>query len=175
MTHEEQQEFILLRSQFHQVSSSPYLPRGLIEFQVSIDKGFTSCLVATQHRPDPRQQLVERKRLGEIVVSTEVQSVHLIGDLVAGREHDDWDIVMEPQAPAHLESVGPWHGNIQEYNVRLMGSSSIQPGLAIPSSIHLEPLIGEAPLDQWDEMRVVVHQQDASDHTLTSIMLLRRS
>src|SRR5258708_36643318 len=173
MTHEEQQEFVFLRSQFDQPPSSPYLPSGLIEFQVSIDKGFTSCLVASQLRPDPRQQFVEREGLGEIVVSAAVQSVHLIRDLVAGREHNDREIVVEPQTTAHLEPIEPWHGDIQEHKVRLMCPSSGQARLAIHGSIHLEPLIGEAPLDQWDEMRVVVHQQDASYHTLTSIMLLR--
>src|SRR6266699_1777811 len=161
MTHEEYQEFVLLRCQLHQVSSPPYLPRGLIEFQVSIDKRFTSCLVATQHRPDPRQQLVERKRLGEIVVSADVQSVHFIRYLVAGRKHNDWNIVVDAQVTADLEALNAWHGDIQEHNVRLKRPGDSQTGLAVHGGIYLKALIGEPALDEWDEMRVVVHQKDA--------------
>src|SRR6266699_2578435 len=147
MTHEEYQEFVLLRCQLHQVSSPPYLPRGLIEFQVSIEKRFTSCLVATQHRPDPRHKLIECEWFGDVIVSTQVQSAYLIGDLVAGSEHDNRDIVVDPQATADLEAVKTWHGDIQEHNVRLKRPGDSQTGLAVHGGIYLKALIGEAALD----------------------------
>src|SRR5260370_21334550 len=111
----------------------PYLLRGLIEFQISVDQGFTSCLVASQHRPDASQELVERERLGEVVVSALVQGVDLIGDLVAGSEHDDSEIVVEPQATAHLESVKTRHSDIPEHNGWLLCPSDRQPGLPLHS------------------------------------------
>src|SRR5258708_19689855 len=98
----------------------PYLLRGLIEFQISVDQGFTSCLVASQHRPDAGQKLVEREGLGEVVVSALVQGADLIGDLVAGSEHDDPEIVVEPQATAHLEPPTPPHLHIPEPTVHLL-------------------------------------------------------
>src|SRR6266852_4442336 len=127
--------------------SPPDLPRGLIEFQVSVGQGFASYLVAAQHRSDPRHKLIEGEWFGDVIVGTQVQSAYLIGDLVAGSEHDDRDIVVEPQATAHLESVRTWHGDIQEHNVRLMCPGGSQTGLAVHGGIHLEALIGEAALD----------------------------
>jgi len=150
-----------------------YFQVRLIHLQISVDQWLASCLVTAQHRSDPRYELIERERLGEVVISTQVQGAYLIGDLVAGSEHNDRDIVVDPQATSDLESVKTGHGNIQEDKVWLMCPSSIQPGLTVHGGIHLEALIGEAPLDQWDEMRVVVHQKDARYRTWTSIMLLR--
>src|SRR6266487_7077991 len=97
--------------------SPPDLPRGLIEFQVSVGQGFASYLVAAQHRPDPRYKLIECEWFGDVIVSAQVQSAYLIGHLVAGSEHDNRDIVMEPQATAHLEPVNTRHGDIQQHNV----------------------------------------------------------
>ncbi len=77
----------------------------LIEFQVSIGQGFASYLVAAQHRSDPRHKLIECEWFGDVIVSAQVQSADLIGNLVAGGEHDNRDIVVEPQATAHLEPV----------------------------------------------------------------------
>src|SRR5690242_6968836 len=111
--------------------SPPDLPRGLIEFQVGVGQGFASYLVAAQHRSDPRHKLVECEWFGDVIVSAQVQSTYLIGDLVAGSEHDNREIVVEPQATADLESVKTRHGNIQEHNVWPMCPSSIQPGFAV--------------------------------------------
>src|SRR5260370_36515497 len=118
--------------------SPPDLPRGLIEFQVSVGQGFASYPVAAQHRSDPRHKLIECEWFGDVIVSAQVQSAYLIGDLVAGGEHDNRDIVVEPQATAHLEAVRTWHGDIQQHNVRLMCSSRYQAGFAVHGGIHLK-------------------------------------
>src|SRR5438067_4967294 len=65
VTQKEQQEPVLLHGQFHLMSSPPDLPRGLIESQVGLIKGFAYHLAAAPHRSHPRAQLIEREWFGD--------------------------------------------------------------------------------------------------------------
>jgi hypothetical protein len=147
MAHEEQQEVVFLESHFYQVSCPSDFSCGLIEFQVSIGERFASGLMPTQHCPNPCYEFIEDEGFGNVIVGSQVEITHLIRDFITGGEHDDRDIVLEPQTTADLEAISSWHGDVQQDEMWLMLVDGSQPRLAIHSCIHLKAFVGEAPLE----------------------------
>src|SRR5260370_11468371 len=94
---EEQQEIVLLGSQVYRMPGPSYLPGRLIEFQVSVDQRFPSCLMTAQHGAHAGHQFVERERFGYVVISSQAQLAYLIRGLLALRKPEDGAIPLQAQ------------------------------------------------------------------------------
>ena len=57
--------------------------------------------------PHPCEQLPHAERFRDVVVGPGIQRVHLLGLLLARRQHDDRDRGPRPEASDHLDSVDP--------------------------------------------------------------------
>jgi hypothetical protein len=96
VAHEQQEQLVLAGGQLDGVAVALHLPRAWVDHQVVVDQWLLAAVVAAEHRADPREQLVEVERLGDVVVGAEVERVHLVDDLVAGGQHHDRDVVQQP-------------------------------------------------------------------------------
>ena len=68
--------------------------------------------------PDPRQKLGERERLPEVVGGAEVEPAHAIGDIAAGRQHDDRQVgVGSADRAQHLETVHARQHHVEDHEV----------------------------------------------------------
>ena len=62
-------------------------------------------LRALQRHADPCEQLLDRKRLGQVIVGTGVEPGHLVHHGVARGDHDYRHILVLADAPQHLHAV----------------------------------------------------------------------
>ena len=89
---------------------------------------------ASQQRPDPRQHLLEMKRLGDIVVGAGIEALHLVAPAVTGREHQYRH--GPPGPPPGFEHGDPVH----------LGQADIQDdsvvGLTLTEKVPLFTIIG---------------------------------
>ena len=117
---------------------------------------------AAHHRADPGEQLVERERLGEVVVGAGVETVDAVADRVAGGEHQDGQVVAGgAQCLGGLDAVEPRHHHVDDHRV---GGEAVDPGEG------LDTVIGEGDFVAVELQRaaqgvangaVVVYDQDA--------------
>ena len=157
MVHEQYQQFVLQGSQLYRASGALHLSCRLVDFQVGIGEEFPTHIVTAQHCADASHQLIEGERLRHIVISPEIQGVHLVLDIIASSEHDDGHVIMEAQAAAQLEAILPWHRDIEEHNVGLILLCRCQASITIHGCIDLKALVSQAAPQQCNNLRIVVH------------------
>ena len=117
---------------------------------------------ATQHRPDPGEQLVQRKRLGQVVVGTRVESVDPVVDGVPRGEHQDRQVVAgRSQGLGRLDAVEPRHHDVDDQGV---GGQPVDPGErlhAVVGDRHLVPVELERAAQRVADGAVVVDDKNA--------------
>ena len=87
---------------------------------------------------DPCLQLRQMKGLGQIVVCPGVQSLHLVGDLAAGRKDQHAGLkVLLPQGPQHLHPVHPGQVQVQQYQIVPLRRQHFQRRFPIAAAVHL--------------------------------------
>ena len=95
--------------------------------------GARAALAAAEERPHPRQQLVERKRLGEVVVGALVEPGHLVGHGIAGGEEQHRRL--HARGPGRFEdpeAVEPGQHHVEDHEVvRRTAGQKIECGGAI--------------------------------------------
>src|SRR5438309_2638842 len=72
-----------------------------------------------QNGPRSRHQLLEGKRLDEVIVGPTVQPLHTVFEFAARREHQNANIALRPQPPAYLYAVHTGQHHIKHYQVGL--------------------------------------------------------
>ena len=93
---------------------------------------------APQQRAEPGQQLLERERLGQVVVGPGVEPGDPVRDGVARGEHEDRQLVAGlAHPPAHLEPVQPGHHHVEHHRVGPPLLHGLQGVLAVRREIHL--------------------------------------
>ena len=77
------------------------------------------CAGAAQHRAHARQQLGDRKRLGDVVVGAQLEAEHLVGLGRARRQHHDRRRDRpRAQLAAHVEAVLLRQHHVEDHQVR---------------------------------------------------------
>jgi len=93
--------------------------------EVELDVGVAQHLAvvgggAAQQRAQPREQLLERERLHQVVVGARVQPGDAVAHLVARGEHQDRRLgACAAQPPAGLDAVDVGHQHVEHDRVRL--------------------------------------------------------
>src|SRR6266851_4771500 len=164
VAHEEEEEVELAGGQFQGVAATPGLPGSRVHDEVGVGQRLVTAVVTAQHGANSGDQLVEGEWLGHVVIGTQVEGGHLVDNIVAGGQHDDGNVLGEPQLPAHLEPVRSWQADVEQDDVGTMPGRGRQPGGAIHRSHHLEPLERQATLQEWEDFRIVVDQQHSGRH-----------
>src|SRR5215470_11461333 len=74
---------------------------------------------ASLQRADSRFELADRKRLGEVILGAEVESVHAVLDRIAGGQHQNQRRRMSAaQSPQYFESVDIRKANVEDHEVK---------------------------------------------------------
>src|SRR5215207_9122381 len=82
-------------------------------------------------RPDARHQLPDGERLGDVVISPQLEPDDPVYLVVAGGQHDDGHVALRPDPPYNLRAVELGEHDVQHDQVRLIGLERFQSGLAV--------------------------------------------
>ena len=103
---------------------------GVVHPEFSVDKHRTACRRPRVHNgkpplghPKPRQQLLHREGLCQVVVRAGIQSVNLVAVLAAGTDHNDGHIGPGTDILDDLNAVHVRKSQVQQDNVRIVGRS----------------------------------------------------
>ena len=129
------------------------------------DLGRTGAVDPAQHRLHPRHQLGGGERLGEVVVTAELESEHAVDFAVACGEEDHGDLRRLAQPPAHFEAVDVRESDVEHDESWPVGAHRFKSGLAGCGLQHPEPVTGQVQVDQVGDVGLVVdHHDRASFH-----------
>jgi len=99
-----------------------------------------------QQRAQPRHQLAQLERLGQVVVRASLQSRDPVAHRAAGAEHADRHLVAHrPQSGDHTDAVEPGHVHVQHERVGAGGDHSAQRGGPVVRGLDLETGQAEPP------------------------------
>ncbi len=107
-----------------------------------------------------RHQLLRVERLGQVIVRADLQPDDLVGDLVAGGQHDDRHLALLPDLLAQGEPVGAGQHDVEDHQVGLDLAEASHRLRPIPHSLHVVPLAGEVQASQLEDVRLVIDDQD---------------
>ena len=120
MHHQQPQEIELAggkldRAAFTADLTGPFVHDNVLDLQLWSG----GWIPPAHHRPNSRQQLAEIKRLDQVIVGADLQSLDPVLDLVFGREDDDARILVAPNRLGDLESIELRHHHVEHHHVRL--------------------------------------------------------
>jgi hypothetical protein len=119
MEHEKLEESELGAGQEDRAARTPHLARDRIEVEVGEVQGaVVAGGGAAQKSAQTSEELVECERLDEIVVGPRVETVDLVLDGIARRQHQNRNTAAQPDRPAGLPAVEPRHQNVQDDRIR---------------------------------------------------------
>ena len=117
---------------------------------------------AAQQRPQPGQQLLQRERLGQVVVGAGVEALDPVADGVAGGEHQDGYVVAGgAQRAGGLDAVEPRHHHVHDDHVGRRPRRSRQRLGAVGGQGHVVPVELQRPAQRLAHGPVVVDDEDA--------------
>lgn len=130
--HHRQQDLVLGRSAFHGRAVADHLvPRrvhrdsgGMDDRIVALFGGRAST--APQHGTDAGHQLARTVRLGHVVVRAELQAEQYVVLRGAGGQHENGNVIVLPQHPAHPEAVDHREHQVQDDEVRTVAPSLVE-------------------------------------------------
>jgi hypothetical protein len=115
-----------------------------------------------QQRPQAREQLLERERLGQVVVGARLQPGDAVPDALARREHEHRRAVAGvSHAPADLEAVQAGHEDVEQHRVGGRGRLRADGLAPVLRQRDVEALDPEDALQHLTHGRLVVDDQDA--------------
>ena len=146
--------------------AAAYLAAGQVEAQVGEGERLVGVVLvgydAPQQRAQPGQQLLQRERLGEVVVGAGVEALDPVTDGVAGGQHQDGYVVPGgAQRPGGLDAVEPGHHHVHHDDVR---ADPADPGQRLgPVGRQRDgvPVELERPPQRLPDRLVVVDDEDA--------------
>ena len=127
-------------------------------------------------RADPGQQLIGAKGFGQVVVRSQVQSLHLVSFMGAGGDHHHWQAGPGPEFPQDLQTIHIGKTQIQNHNIRTIGGDHGQRLLTGVGLHRIIAVVGKGRGDEVGNALFILHHQDLfSDfHCMTSLSGLVR-
>src|SRR3954447_22835513 len=108
-------------------------------------------------------ELPDRKRLGDVVVGSDLEAEDLVSLVAASGEHDDRHLAAASKATADLDSVDSRQHHVENHEVEALGRELVQGLPAVQGGHHLVAVtakrIGEERLNRL----LVVDQQHSGD------------
>ena len=114
---------------------------------------------AAQVRADPRHQLRDAGRLGQVVVGAGIERAHLVGLVAARRQHDDGSLRPGPQLADVRLAVAVGQPEVQDHDIGRPRAGFDQALLQSPGFEHA-PLLGlERCAHEAADLRLVLDDQ----------------
>ncbi len=118
-------------------------------------------------RSDPGNQLVDVERLGDVVVGAQLESPHSILGEATGGEQDDRYVAGRGLAAEPMEGGEPVHAghhDVEDDHMWGVGRGLPQGVFTVDSGLDLEAFQLEVDLDDGENVRIVVHDEDSFTH-----------
>src|SRR5439155_23034663 len=115
-------------------------------------------LPSSQLGPDSRYQLAVVKRLGNVVVRSQLEAPDDILFTIAAGEHDDGDIRAFTQLGQQVEGAFATEVYVQDHNIGAVESPECAGGIVGRHGFEASALKDEH--QQVDEVSIVVHQEN---------------
>src|SRR6185503_15775684 len=155
---------VLARGQDDAPRATAHFSSGRIEGEIrQAQDGRALPLAPAKQGPHTRQQLIERERLGEIVVGAVVEPGHLVGYGVAGGEEQHRGRhAPGPRGFENPEPVEPGQHHVEDHEVvgRATGQE-VERGGAVGGLLDGIPLLLEPLPDETRDLPLVLHDEDA--------------
>ncbi len=132
------QHALLARGQRHWLVGQAEAPRiQVVDQRAATLLAFAAADAAAQQCLDPRFQLGQFERLGQVIVGTEVEPVHAVADLAARGEHQYRQrLATLAQARQHLKAVEPWQADIENRQRIVLAGQRQVGGNAVVEQVH---------------------------------------
>jgi D-alanyl-D-alanine carboxypeptidase/D-alanyl-D-alanine-endopeptidase (penicillin-binding protein 4) len=116
---------------------------------------------AAQQGAQPREQLLERERLGQVVVGAGLEPGDAVGHPVARRQHQHRRAVARvAHPPAHLEPVELRHEHVEQHRVGPDDGEPPDRLAPVGRHVDLEPVVPQRPLERLAHRGLVFHHED---------------
>jgi hypothetical protein len=145
--HEQLQQGIFLGRQLDASTAAQHATAQQVQLQIghAQDGRLARRPAAPQQGPHPRQQLGEGKGLDQVVVGTELQSLHTVVHLVARREEQDRQIrILAPHAAEDLPAVQTRQHDVQDHQVIVPAGGQMQTVEAVARQVDDEARLGQS-------------------------------
>jgi len=151
----------LLRSQVQRSASPARAPPRRVEPQVTVlQHRRERRLGPAQQCPQPRHELGECERLGQVVVGAEAESVHPVLDGRRGGQHQHPAAPPGPhQLGAHLVTVPPGQVPVQHDHVVVGDQRALEALRPVVGHVHRHPLLPQPGPDRVGQLTVVLDHQ----------------
>ncbi len=119
-------------------------------------------LGAAHHGAQPRGELAQAERLGDVVVGAAVETAHPVGLLAARGQHDDRQgagLRRAADLATNLDPRDQRQHPVEQYDVRPVLGDAHQRFFAIRGLADLETLLFEVVAQQGDERRLILDDQ----------------
>ena len=117
---------------------------------------------APQQRAQPREQLLERERLDQVVVGAGVEPADAVGHRVArGEDEHRRAVAGGAQPAAHLEPVHVRHQHVEHQRIRRADRQRVERLGAVGGQLGLVALQPQRAVDGVAHRRLVVDHEDA--------------
>jgi hypothetical protein len=118
------------------------------------------CRCPPQQRPHAAPELADRERLGDVVVSAELEPEHLVELVVAGGEHHDRNRAPRSQLLADLKPVDLRDHHVQHDQVDILGVETGERLVAVPRLDDAVSVAFERIREELLNRLLVVDEQD---------------
>ena len=118
---------------------------------------------AAKHGADARDQLPGTERLVDVVVRADAETQDDVALLTASRDHDHGQVARRvdgAKAAADIQAVQAGQQQVQQHDVRLLAADHGQPAPTAGRGRDLEALAPEVVLDQFENVRLVLDDDD---------------
>ena len=118
-------------------------------------------MVASHHRSNPGNKLVQTERLGDVVIPADRQPRDLVLDRVPGSQEDHRHPDILRTHPTHdLQTVYIRHRHVKDHQLRLELANSSQRPPTVVSAADVEPLVPQPERHQLSDVRLVIDDQN---------------
>ncbi len=116
---------------------------------------------AAGERAQPGEQLLDRKRLGQVVVGAGVEPDHAVADAVERRQHQDRHVVARAAgAAAHAEAVHVGQAHVEDHQVGLLALHRREALGAGAGELDAVARLAQLELEHAGDRGVVLDDQD---------------
>ena len=123
----------------------------------------------TGERFHPRQQLLECKRLGDVIVGAGAQRFNLRIDGVLRGQDQNWSIkAASPEIVEDLCAGFPWKAHVQNHDIVYFRYCPGFTVVAVGDQVYAPALLLKAPFDELSDGGIVFYYEDFHRARLTS-------
>lgn len=128
-------------------------------------------LRALQRHADPCEQLLNRKRLGQVIVGAGIEPSHLVHHGIARGDHNHRHILVLADAPQHFHTVELRQQYVEQNQIVVALQRQVHGGAAVGGVLYLVTLVLQLERHKAGDFLLVLYNQD-SCHTCPRLRLL---